>query len=74
VRYALICHHDPDVPAVPRVEFTYWGTRAQAQQALDELTPCGRRCVGVHTIVAVDAAPSSRHPVNRRRGTIPMTQ
>jgi hypothetical protein len=69
VRFALICHSDPDVPAVPRVEFTYWDTRAQAQLALAELTPCGRRCVGVHTVVAVDMAPAGRHPVNRLRGT-----
>ena len=65
MRFALICHSDPDAVAVPRVEFTYWDTRAQAQQALAELTPCGWRCVGVHTVVAVDMAPPPRQPTER---------
>ncbi len=50
--FALICH-DTD----GRIEATYSPTRGEAQQASDELAPCGPRCCGVHTIVCLDRPP-----------------
>lgn len=54
--YALICHD----PAGRGVAATYWPTREEARQAEAELTPCGPRCGGVHTVVERD--PPLRHP------------
>jgi hypothetical protein len=50
---ALICYHDR---AGPGVEFTFWRSRAEAVAARDELTPCGPRCIGIHTVVGLDPA------------------
>lgn len=63
-RFALICHHNGRV-AWPGIEVTRWDTRAQAQLAADELTPCGPRCIGAHTVVDVDTAPAPRKPTER---------
>ncbi|WP_374025598.1 hypothetical protein [Mycobacterium sp. HNNTM2301] len=56
-RFALICH-DPEGRGVAA---TYWPTREDARQAEAELTPCGPRCGGVHTVVRLDAP--LRHPI-----------
>lgn len=55
-RFALICH-DPEGRGV---QATYWDSREEARQAEAELTPCGPRCGGLHTIV--DRDPPPRHP------------
>lgn len=57
-RFPLICHH----PEGRGVTTTYWDSREEAGQALAELTPCGRRCGGAHTIVDRDPPPSPHHP------------
>lgn len=54
-RFALICHRDD-----ASIEATYWASGAEARQALAELTPCGPRCIGVHTVADIDPPP--RHP------------
>lgn len=60
-RFALICYGDSG--RKPTVEWTYWASRAEAEQALAELTPCSAACAGIHTIVGIDAQPApSRHP------------
>jgi hypothetical protein len=38
-RWALVCHHDSG-----RVEWTYWPTREQAEEADRELAPCALIC------------------------------
>ncbi|MGH3556424.1 hypothetical protein [Mycobacterium sp.] len=61
-RFALICHRIGDGKAAPSIEWTYWASRQQAEQARDELTPCGPRCAGFHTVVGVVP---NRHPARR---------
>lgn len=50
-KFALVCYRDDGVKIT--AEWTYWSSRAQAEQARDRLTPCGPRCIGVHAIAAV---------------------
>ena len=63
-RFALICHHNVG-KAGPGIEVTRWPTRGMAMAAADELTPCGPRCIGAHTVVDVDTAPAPRKPTER---------
>lgn len=61
----LVCHHDRPAHH-PRAEWTYWHTVEQAREALAELTPCGRRCVGVHTVARINATERALPRANRR--------
>ena len=56
-RAVLVCHPDPNVSG--SAEFTFWADVKEAEQARDELTPCGPLC-GVHTVVRVDLEPDPR--------------
>jgi hypothetical protein len=69
-QFALLCYYRTAGGDV-RVEWTYWPTREQAEEAERELTPCGPRCIGVHSAgVCVDPASASRHPAGRHRYNI----
>jgi hypothetical protein len=60
-RAALLCFH-PKKPA----EATYWDTIEDASQAMAELAnPCGPRCIGVHSVVALDPEPPPPRPRGR---------
>ncbi|MCV7377951.1 hypothetical protein BST11_21070 [Mycobacterium alsense] len=56
-RVALICHYVEG----RGIEVTYWPSSDEARQALAELTPCGPRCIDVHTVVNID--PTRRHEI-----------
>ncbi len=49
-RFVLVCYHDNGHKI--SAEWTYWPNREQAEQARDQLTPCGPRCLGVHAVAA----------------------
>ena len=67
-RAALVCHPDPSVSG--GAEFTFWADAEEAWQAKIELTPCGPRCSGVHTVARVDLEPNPRcWPLSRTRAT-----
>ena len=60
-RYARVCYHDA---RVPRVSFTYWPTRADAQAAQCE----DPKCAGVHAVAYVHPNPTPAwHPGMRER-------
>jgi hypothetical protein len=56
-----VCYREGGANGLPSIEFTYWDTREQAEQALAELTPCSRRCVGIHSAVAVQLETAPEH-------------
>lgn len=45
---ALLCYTDF---GAAEVTMTYWADHAEAEQVLRELTPCGRKCSGIHSVV-----------------------
>ncbi|MGV0603931.1 hypothetical protein [Mycolicibacterium sp. XJ1904] len=53
IRAALVCYRGES--AAYAAEWTYWDSREQARRAEAELTPCGPLCIGVHTVVRVEA-------------------
>lgn len=66
-QYVLVCHYC-SAGGVPSVSFTYWGSRAEAQAACDELAPHGGPECLAHTIAAVVCIDRpSRHPAGRGR-------
>lgn len=46
---ALICHRPTLDKSIN--EFRWWADAAEAHEAMQQLAPCGRLCVRVHTIV-----------------------
>jgi hypothetical protein len=54
----LVCHPDPRIAG--GAEFTFWANAAEARQAEVELTPCGNRCSGRHSVARVDLEPDPR--------------
>lgn len=70
---ALVCH------TAGRADITHWPSAAEARQAVAELAPCSRDCIGMHTLVAADQAgrlrsrtldPGATAPtINRRKET-----
>lgn len=66
VRAALVCYHAPPDGAYT-AEWTYWDSREQARQAEAELTPCGPLCIGVHSVVRVDATSEPKRRADRRQ-------
>lgn len=63
----LVCYRGCPQNGPTAGEFTYWDDAGQAGQAEAELTPCGPRCIGVHTIARLDLLPDPR----RRSGYKP---
>ncbi len=53
-RAALVCHRATRTGPIT-AEWTYWDTCEQARQAEAEPTPCSPLCVGVHSVVRVEA-------------------
>lgn len=51
-RAALVCHPDPSIAR--SAEWTYWADVEEARRAAAELTPCGDRCAGIHTVARLD--------------------
>ncbi|OBC12612.1 hypothetical protein A5784_32810 [Mycobacterium sp. 852013-50091_SCH5140682] len=56
VRGVLVCHR-ATASGPHNAEVTYWADIAEARQAQQELTPCGPRCIGIHTTISVDVTP-----------------
>ncbi|MGV0740331.1 hypothetical protein ABQF35_28630 [Mycobacterium syngnathidarum] len=52
-RAALVCHRASESEP-HNAEWTYWSTIDEARQAEEALTPCGPRCLRIHTVVRVD--------------------
>jgi hypothetical protein len=49
--FALICHRGETGKTGYTVEFIYWPSLEEAEQARDELAPCSAKCCGIHTVV-----------------------
>ena len=63
-RVALVCHRSTQTGPIT-AEWTYWDTTGQARQAEAELTPCGRFCIGVHSVARLDLEPDRRRSAGR---------